>query len=103
MILLQFNKKPPNNYKIEENLKKTAALLRNGFLKLPKISVSPEVRQPYDVWRSSIKKQIHETNFFHHECLARCLENTGKVIKNVIILCSKFYELSKWAFNSYST
>lgn len=49
MILLEFNKKPPNNYKIEENLKKTAALLRNGFLKLPKISVSPEVRQPYDV------------------------------------------------------
>ena len=26
MIFLQFNKKPPNNYKIEENLKKTAAL-----------------------------------------------------------------------------
>ena len=73
--------------------------MRNGFLKLPKISVSPEVRQPYDVWRSSIKKKIHETNFFHHECLARCLENTGKVIKNVIILCSMFYELSKWAFN----
>ena len=49
MILLEFNKKPLNNYKIEENLKKTAALLRNGFLKLPKISVSPEIRQPYDV------------------------------------------------------
>ena len=93
MILLQFNRKPPNNYKIEENLKKTAALLRNGFLKLPKISVSLEVRQPYDT----------NTNFFDHECLARCLENTGKVIKNVIILCSKIYELSKWAFNSYST
>ena len=26
-----------------------AALLRNGFLKLPEISVSPKVRQPYDV------------------------------------------------------
>ena len=82
MILLQFHKKPPKNYKIEKKLKKTAALLRNGFLKLPKISVSPEVRQ------------IHETNFFHHEYLARCLENTGKVIKNVVILCSKFCELS---------
>ena len=71
-ILLQFNEKPPNNYKIEENLKKTAALLRNGFLKLPKISVSPEVSQPYVVCLSSTKKQIYKTNFFHDECLAKC-------------------------------